>query len=98
MIRAIEYVDFEEFKRTRLAGSYFLGRPDENGHIDFWYCCPSGSRYIAPIVVGRDFKPAMVGRATWKMTGPPGSVTLHPSVNHVGHWHGWLRDGYWESC
>jgi hypothetical protein len=25
-------------------------------------------------------------------------ITLSPSIHHVGHWHGWLRDGVLVSC
>ncbi|MEM7669721.1 MAG: DUF6527 family protein [Pseudomonadota bacterium] len=98
MIRAIEYTDFEAFKHDRVTGSYYLGPKDDFQKLDFWYCCPSGSGNIQSIVVGDSFKPVLSGIATWKLTGQPGSPTLHPSVNHVGVWHGWLRGGYWESC
>lgn len=30
---------------------------------------------------------------TWTRTGVPPNVTVTPSVNAVGRYHGWLRDG-----
>lgn len=98
MIRAIAFHGFEEFNNTRLAGSFHLSKPNSNGCHDFWYCCPCGCRCVTALVVGREFKPDLVGHATWNLSGPEVSPTLTPSVNHVDHWHGWLRDGYWEVC
>src|SRR5688500_12069211 len=35
---------------------------------------------------------------SWEWDGNWDAPTLSPSVHHVGHWHGWLRNGIWESC
>lgn len=32
-------------------------------------------------------------RATWDWDGNIEQPTLHPSIHHVGHWHGWLKSG-----
>lgn len=37
--------------------------------------------------------PATDGGGRWTRTGTPPKITLSPSINLVGHWHGWLRDG-----
>lgn len=29
----------------------------------------------------------------WTREGEPPNVTAHPSINWVGHYHGWLQDG-----
>jgi hypothetical protein len=44
---------------------------------------------------GRLLNAAKTGRAypAWTRTGDPPKVTATPSINHVGRWHGWLRDG-----
>lgn len=35
----------------------------------------------------------------WQRTGDAfETLTLSPSINAVGHWHGWLRNGVLESC
>jgi len=34
----------------------------------------------------------------WTLTGTKERPTLHPSLNWVDVWHGWLRDGRLESC
>lgn len=53
-----------------------------------------------PIVVrlpsGRDF--CVDGRAKgdssgWMVTGEAPNVTVHPSIHHVGAYHGWLQNG-----
>lgn len=29
----------------------------------------------------------------WQITGEPPTITAHPSINYVGTYHGWVRDG-----
>lgn len=96
MIRAIPFPDFEKFREKGLAGSIHISEPDVRDHVQVWYCCPCGCGVIAPITAGVKFKPA--GSPSWTWNGSQTEATLHPSVNHVGHWHGWLRDGYWEAA
>lgn len=84
------------FLRERTAGSFRVVETGEDGEVSFWYCCPCGCRAVAPLSAGRGFKPATV--PSWQWDGSTDAPTLTPSVNHVGHWHGWLRNGVWESC
>lgn len=35
---------------------------------------------------------------TWTLSGAEEAPTLSPSVNAVGIWHGWLRDGVATQC
>lgn len=95
-VRAQHIADKETFLRDRIAGSFRVGPPDPDGERSFWYCCPCGCGAIAPLLVGAGFKPA--DTPSWCWTGLTDAPTLMPSVNHVGHWHGWLRGGVWESC
>ncbi|PCH70268.1 MAG: hypothetical protein COC12_08415 [Rhodobacteraceae bacterium] len=96
MIRAIHFTDLAEMREKRLAGSIYAGKPDDDGEIAFWYCCPCGCGLIAPLNAGRNFKPSGAG-ASWNWNGSQTEASLIPSVNHVGHWHGWLTDGYWKA-
>lgn len=34
----------------------------------------------------------------WTVTGDLPNVTVHPSIDVHGRWHGWLRDGVLVSC
>lgn len=97
MIRAIHFDDFDAFREKRLPGSISISDRDEDGEVFVWYCCPCGCGSVAPLLAGVKFKPASQ-RPSWNWNGSKTEATLHPSVNHVGHWHGWLRDGYWEAC
>lgn len=36
--------------------------------------------------------------APWSFDGNEDAPTLAPSVNVVGHWHGFIRAGRYESC
>ncbi len=54
---------------------------------------PSGSewnmdrgRLLNAAKKGRDFP-------QWTRTGEAPNVTAHPSINHVGQYHGWLKNG-----
>lgn len=58
--------------------------------------CPCG----CGIVAGVSLKPANPNG--WEWNGSKDKPTLSPSVlikdGDGEHWHGWLRDGIWESC
>lgn len=58
--------------------------------------CP-GCGYVSGISVG-DPKPAQ--SPSWHLTGDRSAPNLSPSVNCVGccGWHGWLKNGVFESC
>lgn len=95
-LTATHIPDKSEFLARRVAGSFRIGQPDSDGEVSFWYCCPCGCGAVGPLLAGNGFKPD-VG-PSWMWNGSTDSPTLHPSVNHVGHWHGWLRDGVWTIC
>ena len=79
-----------------VAGGFHVEPPDSDGEQDFYYYCPCGCGRVAPLVVGNGFKPEI--SPSWRWNGSFDKPTLFPSVWHQGHWHGWLRDGVWESC
>ena len=56
------------------------------------YICPCGCGRIGALA----FRPAL--SPSWEWNGDRDAPTLSPSVNHVGHWHGFLRAGVWTSC
>lgn len=95
-VKAEKFDDREQFKERKVAGSFHLGPPDPDGELLFWYCCPCGCGSIAPLIAGSGFKPA--DGPSWNWNGSTDAPTLTPSVHHRGHWHGWLRNGVWESC
>lgn len=95
-VGAKHIADKAAFLRERVPGSFRIGPPDSDGELSFWYCCPCGCGAVAPLVAGNNFKPN--GGPSWMWNGSTDAPTLHPSVNHVGHWHGWLTDGVWKSC
>ena len=84
-----------EFRRTNIAGSFFV-EPHGDGDFSFWYRCPCGCGLQGPLLVGRERKPDISPSWTWN--GSTDKPTLQPSVNHEGHWHGWLIDGEWKVC
>ena len=96
MIRALTFPDAKTHRAKALAGSlYFADAGD--GRAALWFFCPCGCGDIARIAVGVSHKPAQVS-PSWHWNGRKDAPTLTPSV-HQGRcgWHGWLRDGYWES-
>lgn len=92
-MKAVHVADFDTFKAQRITGSFHVVGPDEDDELTFWYCCPCGCGVIGPLLVGNGFKPA--AGPSWEWNGSLSAPTLSPSVNHVNHWHGWLRDGQW---
>lgn len=95
-LRAICFEDFETFREKRYPGSICIRDADGFGEWVMWYCCPSGSGEISPLTVGAGFKPP--SSPSWNWNSSKTEPTLSPSVNRVGRWHGWLRDGYWVTA
>ncbi len=50
---------------------------------------PNG--YVHPITWHT--KQATADGRPWSVTGEPPNITVSPSINVVGIWHGWIRDG-----
>ena len=98
MIRAIQFVDRMDHRRTAQAGSIFINAPEDADEADFWFYCPCGCGDLARITIGKQHKPAGP-EPTWHWNGSFTEATLGPSVNNQNcGWHGWLKDGYWEVC
>ena len=94
MIRALHYIDRREFRQAKTAGSVRFDGVD--GNHEMWFCCPCGCGAFSRIPVGENVKPDQ--SPSWKWNGSKTEPTLEPSVNQLNcGWHGWLRDGYWES-
>ena len=84
------------------AGSVAFARQSSYGNPSIewdvmWYTCPCGCGAHGCLPVGNGFKPdrGVIGQATWQWDGNREAPTLSPSINHVGHWHGYLRSGMW---
>ena len=95
MIRALFYPDRDAWARNRHAGSFILVGRDHPGLFEFRYFCPCGCGIEGGLLIGEGFKPGG-DRPSWRWNGSRTEPTLDPSVHHVGHWHGWLKSGYWE--
>ena len=64
---------------------------------------PSGMIYVCPCGCGRAGFLGFRGRSSqerpsWIWDGNREAPTLTPSVHHVGHWHGWLKAGFWTQA
>jgi hypothetical protein len=57
-----------------------------------WLAVPSGEGFTCgrlPVKVGKNAK-----GEHWGWDGNQDAPTLEPSVHTVGHWHGWVKNGY----
>lgn len=97
MIRAIWFPDPDSFDRHKTPGSFQIGARTESGLFHLVYYCPCGCGLLNRLLVGKEFKPGGA-RPGWRWNGSVSEPTLDPSVNVVGHWHGWLRNGYWRQA
>ncbi len=74
------------------------GQPDP----DLSGCCSMLGSCVVPTKA--TFEPGATvcedsQRRGWDTTGTSfEDITLAPSVHHVGHWHGFIRAGWLESC
>jgi hypothetical protein len=51
---------------------------------------PSGDEWILD---GRTIHADRIGDHGWTVTGAPPALTVSPSINVIGRYHGWLRNG-----
>ncbi|MGE4340336.1 MAG: DUF6527 family protein [Pigmentiphaga sp.] len=64
----------------------------------FNFQCPCGCGTMGSVNV------AGAARPLWAWDGNWDAPTIHPSIrlgtgpSDASHWHGWLRNGVWESC
>ena len=71
---------------------FYVSSADKETPAGMFYVCPCGCRHVGALA----FRPAP--SPSWEWDRNRDKPTLMPSVHHVGHWHGWLRAGVWESC
>jgi len=95
-VKATHIADRDEFTRAQIPGSFWVSEADSDRERFFWYFCPCGCGRRAPLIVGLGFKPP--DGPSWEWNGSTEAPELTPSVNHVGHWRGWLRGGVWRPC
>ena len=69
-------------RQYSLGDCWLATRDDE----DRW-CMFADGEYRQPL------KDGGWGSSGWKVTGALPNVTVHPSINIVGSWHGWIRAG-----
>tara|TARA_R110000744_G_scaffold78295_16_gene154378 strand:+ start:1186 stop:1479 length:294 start_codon:yes stop_codon:yes gene_type:complete len=94
MARAVQCPDITTLTKASEPGSFCLEPRQMSGLYEFRYICPCGCGVVGRLLVGEGFKPGG-DRPSWIWNGSKSAPTLNPSVNHEGHWHGWLRDGHW---
>lgn len=95
-VKAVFALDVDE--GTPVAGAFEFYVISDTGDT------PRGMIYVCPCGCGRlgalPFSPKTEddikhGRHMWAWDGNKDAPTLTPSVHHVGHWHGFLQNGYW---
>lgn len=81
------------------AGAFTYYTDSRGGTRGMIYSCPCGcGRHGALAFSPSSEDDVKHGRSSWHWDGNRETPTLSPSVHHVGHWHGWLRNGYWEQA
>lgn len=92
-VKAALVQDLDERLATPGAFGFFVN------HGDLPDAAPKGMIYVCPCGCGRQgvlrFRLPGVERPSWIWNGNRDAPTLDPSVHHVGHWHGWLKNGFW---
>lgn len=71
----------------RAVGDYTFRELNDEKFIVVWFPAPAD---LCSIRVQGAETP---GRPTWTWNGNTEKPTLNPSVNIVGAWHGWIREG-----
>lgn len=84
--------DIDAVRAQPGAFEFYVDHGDDGSVAGMIYCCPCGCGVTGALA----FRPRP--SPSWEWDGNRHAPTLSPSVHHVGHWHGWLRNGIWESC
>lgn len=76
---------------------WFVDKPARGKHKAIHTMCPCGcgSAAILRIYTADEPAPPPDQHPAWLWNGDKLKPTLTPSVHHIGHWHGYLRDGVW---
>jgi len=77
------------------AGAVKFYDADGQSPFGFHFQCPCGCRSVGGVRVA--------GSGAWQWNGSRDKPTVSPSVllyeaDQRPHWHGYLRNGVWESC
>lgn len=73
-------------------GDFEITTDEKTSQRWFWFKCPGSCGQVSAIAL-RPVVDLQPGRHSWDFDGNEEAPTLHPSINHVGCWHGWLRSG-----
>lgn len=92
-VKALLVEDIDAVLRAQPGAFEFYVDHGRDGDVaGMIYCCPCGCGVTGALA----FRPRP--SPSWEWDGNREAPTLSPSVHHVGHWHGWLRNGIWENC
>lgn len=89
-VRAKRFDDIDLVKQV--AGAFEYYKSGDRYPAGMIYTCPCGCGHMGALA----FRPHK--SPSWDWDGNMEAPTLLPSVHHVGHWHGWLKNGIWVSC
>lgn len=73
-------------------GAFYFYTSEGRDRAGIIYICPCGCGATGALAI----RPAP--SPSWEWNGEIETITLSPSVHHVGHWHGYLTNGVWVSC
>lgn len=77
----------EELKDRHLTAQYFR---DNSGRKPLVVLLPGGHYFL---IDGQGYSEEKGYYDCWTVTGTPPKITVVPSINMVGKWHGFLTDG-----
>lgn len=89
-VKAQYFKDLPEEGKS-LPGSFTYYERDGNV-VGMIYTCPCGCGVQGSLA----FRPYTQGKSSWAWDGNVEVPTLIPSINHRGHWHGYLTTGYFK--
>jgi Family of unknown function (DUF6527) len=81
------------FSELQIPGDFFYEFDRHGAALRICYSCPCGCGVFTALQIAR----VKLDRS-WKWNGNIPKPTLEPSINHVGHWHGYLKDGEFIEC
>ncbi len=87
---------WDEDMRCPIPGAIYIAEADDGGPGRWYYSCPCGCGASGGLRVAVAVKPEQ--SPSWVWDGNRDAPTLHPSIHHIGHWHGWLKAGFFTQA
>lgn len=97
-LRALQMDTLDEMLKHNHPGSFCIDTDCPLEALYMHFICPCGTCGRTQTIYIGYLRLPKINRPSWMWNGSLSEPTLTPEAIDMGHWRGWLRNGYWEAC